>query len=284
MHELERRTCRAGGVLLLLVGVGLARAEERAPPTEQDARRAGVLAEQGEMRGALLTMHRVMREAPSEELRHSAREHLRQWGLEPQEILRLDPAAQKPEEVDALVARLTAARQLVRRQEVEVGFARHLAELSVLVRLGADGQAQVEAQAKDLARAVGVLLEVALSPKGGESVEEAQRLVEQLGLVGAKLEAARKAAAEGQLPAEVQNEVVAGVCLERLHRYSEWLSEENADAEELVRRDVARVLGRALFAYCEKHFPNCAAFKRGGEVIEFWRAAAKNPPPPADRF
>jgi hypothetical protein len=284
MRNLENRTCRAAGVLLLLLGACLARAEERAPPTERDVQRAEVLAEQGEMRGALLALLRVMREAPSEELRHAAREHLRQWGLEPQEILRLDPATQKPEEVDALIARLTATRQLLERQEMEANFARRLAELSVLVRLGADGQAQVEVQAKDLARAVGMLIEVALSPRGGESVEHARGMVEQLGLVGAKLEAARKAAAEGQLPAEVQSEVVAGVCLERLHRYSEWLSEENADAEELVRRDVARVLGRALFTYCDKHFPNCAAFKRGGEVIEFWRAAAKNPPPPGDRF
>jgi hypothetical protein len=98
-----------------------------------------------------------------------------------------------------------------------------------------------------------------------------------MGCVGVKLEAARKAVAEGKLAEDLKNEIIASACLNRLQQYQEWLDNEDNDEESQMRKAVARRLGMALFQFCEKHLQTTMTYRRENETVGFWRSASQVP-------
>ena len=86
--------------------------------------------------------------------------------------------------------------------------------------------------------------------------------------------AVRKAAAEGKLPPEIQNELVCSVCLHRLHRYREWLEERVENDEQPVRKQLAQRLGLALYKCLAAQYAQTAVYKRPSDDLDFWRDIA----------
>lgn len=247
------------------------------PPTEMELHRARLYAREGDMHAAVLTAFHVLREGPDEELREEARRRLREWGLTPQELLSLDPATIKPADLNALCERAAKQQAIGRRQELEMNYCEELAQAAVSIHRGADGRYVAQLSEPDMARALSGFIQVAFSTPATEQSEDAQRRLERMGCVGAKLEAARKAAAEGKLPGDLRNEVLAAACLRRLRHYQEWLEDEGDEGEGQMLKFVARQLGRALFQYCDQHLQATAAYRREHETVGFWRSAAQVP-------
>lgn len=242
--------------------------------SEQDLKQAELLADEGDLHGAVSLWFRILRQADSKDLRDEAREHLEHAGLTGQEILQLDPAAMKAEERDKLLSRLAAAAAQQKRQELDLGYAVSLLRAAVSSRPQTDGSFKVEVQPKDLARALDLMLQVALSEQGGEPSRDAQSQLERLGVVGTQVEAVRKAAAEGKLPSAVQSEIVCAVCLHQLERYRHWLEEREEQEDQGLRKQLARRLGLAVYKYLAAQHAQTAAFKRPSEDLDFWRDLA----------
>jgi len=242
--------------------------------TELDLKQAEVLAEEGDLHSAVTSWLKILRRAEEKDLRSEAREHLERLGLSKQEIFQLDPGALKPEEWDKLLSRLAAAVAQRQRQEADFDYARGVLQLAVSPRLDAAGKARIDVQPKELSRALDLMLQVALSETNGEHVREAQSELEQLGVTGAQVGAVRKAAAEGKLPPEIQNELVCSVCLHRLHRYREWLEERVENDEQPVRKQLAQRLGLALYKCLAAQYAQTAVYKRPSDDLDFWRDIA----------
>lgn len=250
----------------------------QAPPvTEMDLDRAQLLVQEGDTHAGLLTALRVLCEGADEELRGRARGMLQAWGFTAQELLTVDPAVMKPDDLNALCERAAKSQMVHRRNELEINFCVRLVHAAVRVGRGPDGHFSAAVNEADLARALNGLIQIALAAPPSETTEEAQRHLERMNCVGAKLEAVRKAAAEGKLPAELKNEIIAADCLHRLQQYREWLESEENEGEAQMRKAVARQLGMALFQYCEKNLQATAAFRRETETVGYWRTAAQVP-------
>lgn len=274
-------------VLTALFGAAVSRSSSGGEPVKLDQRaqtRVEICYEQGDVHTALPLALHLLREGPEEERRTWAREHLVAWGLTPQEILRLDPGAMKSDELEALLTRLAEARERALRERLELEHMREVLEAAVNVRFTAGGQAQVVVNVPDLARAVRNIAELALQPQGGQGAALATQALEESGLTGGKLEAAQKAAAQGTLPADLQTEIAAAVCLQRLREYHAWVTNEDLEEEEAIRRDLGRHLGLALFRFCQKNYAETTACKREKDLMEYWRQLAVSAPPRPQKF
>ena len=241
---------------------------------ELDLKQAALLAEEGDLHGAVTSWLKILRQAEEKDLRSEARERLETLGLSNQEIFQLDPGTLKPEEWDKLLSRLTAAAAQRQRQEIDLDYARGVLRMAVSPRLDAAGKVQIDVQPKELARALDLMLQVALSETNGEHLREAQSELEQLGITGAQVAAVRKAVAEGKLPPEVQSELVCAVCLQRLHKYRGWLEEREENEEQPVRKQLARRLGLALYKCLAAQYAQTAVYKRPSDDLDFWRDIA----------
>jgi len=238
---------------------------------EQDLKRADFLAEEGDLQGAVTLMFRILRQAEDKDLRSSAREHLGNMGLSSQEIFQLDPAALKPEDWDKLLTRLSAYDAQQRRLESDLDYSKSLLRAAVTVRLQQDGSAKVDVQSKDLARALELVLQVALAENGGEEAREAQSRLEELGIAGPQVEATRKTIAEGKLPPAVQNEIVCGLCIRALEKYRGWLEDREEHEDQAFRKQFALRFGTAVYKYLASQHAQTAIFKRPSEQLDFWR-------------
>lgn len=257
----------------------LAAAETPPAPlvTEMELERAQLLAHEGETHAALLVALRVLREGPDEELREGGRHALLSWGLTAQELLTVDPTTMKPEEFDALCERVANVQALQRRSEIEMNYCEQLVHCAVRIGRGRNGRFTVDVNEADLARALSGFIQVVFTMPSTQATEEAQRHLERMNCVGAKLEAARKSLLEGKLPVDVKDEITAAACLGRLQEYREWMDSEENDGEGQVRKSVARQLGTALFLHCEENFQGTAALRREHETVGYWRSAARVP-------
>ncbi|MCY3023623.1 MAG: hypothetical protein NTW87_31980 [Planctomycetota bacterium] len=261
-------------LLMLVLALGPAVAGEVPRLGEQDLKLAHVQAEEGDLHAAVLLWFRILRQADTKELRDEAREQLEHTGLSGQDIFQLDPAALKPADWEKLLTRLTAAAAQQQRQELDFDYAQGLLRAAVALCVDPAGKVKVEIQSKDLARALDLMVQLALSETDGEQVRKAQSELEHLGIVGPQVAALRKTMTDGKLPVEVQNELVCGVCLQRLHRYQEWLQEREEHDDSPARKQVAKKLGANVYKFLATNLAQTAAFKRSSEILDFWRDLA----------
>ncbi|HEY3322233.1 MAG TPA: hypothetical protein VGP72_17350 [Planctomycetota bacterium] len=240
------------------------------PADEVTVKEAQLLAEVGDLKGALPLLFRVLRQGPSEEVRSDAREHLQELGLTAQEIFQLDPATLKPEDAEKLYARLVSAHAQRKRDELDLEYARDLLHAAIAPRATSAGEIQVDVQPKDVAKALELLLNLALSDKGHESSRKAQKTLEEMGIAGPKVDLVRKEIVEGKLSPQFQDEMVCAACLHRLEKYREWVDEQDQDAEHLLRRRVAQRAGGALFKFLQKQYAQSPQFKQAAPQLSIW--------------
>lgn len=267
-------------VSLLLVGMlaGILSAGETRL-TEQDLRRAEILMEEGDVIGGVTLLFTVLRQSDNGDLRDDARGRLERSGLSRQEIFQLDPGVMKAEEWEKLLSRVSAAAAQRARQEMDLEYAEDLMHLAVAIRCGMAGEIRVDAQGKELARALEIMLRIAVSEGDSDRAREAQSMLERLGIAGARIDAVRKGIADGNLPPDMQNELVCDACLRRLKRYREWLEEGGEEEERLTQRQIARHMGMRIYRHVLKEYPQAAALKQAGELLDFWRGASKEKDP-----
>ncbi len=256
----------------------LSAVEPATPVTEMDLERAQLCAGEGDFQNALLLGLHILRKGPQEDLRESARQMLRDWGLVPQELLALDPTTLKPAELNALCDRVAQAQRARHRQGLEMTYCNELLESAVLIRRGGDGRFSTTFSDADLGRALNGLIQIAITQPATEHSEQALRRLEELGCVGARLEAIRKTIVEGTLPETVKNEVVASICLQRLRQYQQWIEAEGDEPDVQMRKELGRQLGLELFRFCEKELKATAAIQRDQDAMNFWRVPPTIPP------
>jgi len=239
--------------------------------------RAETLFDAGDVRGALKVFLQLLRkgkvEAAGENYRESARDFLTAHGLTAQELFKLDPDALAAEDFGTLAERVATARARRRKQELELAYGRELAAAAVDAGFDEKGGVAVTVREKDLAAALAMLFNVALGEGAGEHVTGAQGELEALGVIGAQVEPARKAAAEGRLPEEVKTNAVAVVLCRRLQDYRETLEAEPnpEDAGDTERRKVARELGEKFLRYLSRQHAGSPAFESARETLDWWR-------------
>ena len=250
---------------------------------EQDLKHAGILAEEGDLQGAVSLLFRILRQADNKDLRSDAREHLGNLGLSSQEIFQLDPATLKPEEWDKLLTRLAANGAQQRRLESDLDYSKNLLRAAVPLRLQQDGSVKVDVQSKDLAHALELVLQVALAETGGEEVREAQSRLEELGIAGPQVEATRKTIAEGKLPPAVQNEIVCGLCIRWLEKYRGWMEDREEHEDQAFRKQLALRLGTGLYKYLASQYAQTAVFKRPSDQLDYWREMSAPRKPEAEK-
>ena len=280
MDELKR------GITVLLLSclfVAPALCGEDAPPAplaelgEAAFVRAEMLFSEGDTRGALKLLLQLLRkgkvEGEGENYRESAREFLISHGLTAQELFKLEPDALSEEDLDKLALRVNASRARQKRQEIELAYGRELAEAAVELNLDEKGALTLTVREADLAKALSMLFGVALGEGAGPHVTDAQGELEALGVIGAKVEAAQKAAAEGKLPEEVKAEAVAVVLCRKLQHYREVLDSEpdHEDLGDAERRKVVREFGEKILKYVALHHTGSPALEHARETLDWWR-------------
>jgi len=261
-------------VAVLLFAVNLSRAGEEQRIGEQDLKHASILAEEGDLQGAISLLFKALRQAENKDLRSDAREHLGNMGLSSQEVFQLDPASLKPEDWDKLLTRLAANAAQQRRLESDLDYSKALLRAAVNLRVQQDGSVKVDVQSKDLARALELVLQVALAEAGGEETREAQSRLEELGIAGPQVEATRKTIAEGKLSPAVQNEIVCGLCMHLLEKYRGWMEEREEHEDQAFRKQLALRLGVGVYKYMAAQYAQTAVFKRPSDQLDFWREIA----------
>jgi len=271
------------GILAVAIAVKLLAAGEAERVGEADLKHADILAEEGDLQGAVTLFFKVLRQADDKDLRNTARDHLAALGLTGQEIFQLAPAALKPEDWDKLLGRLTANVAQQRRRGLDLDYAKGLLQAAVVLRIQPDGNVKVDLQPKDLAHALELLLQVALTDTDTEEGRDAQGRLEHLGIVGPQVEVVRKSIAEGKLSAPIQNELVCGVCLQLLEKYREWLEEREEHEDQAFRKQLARRVGTAIYKYLAAQHAQTATFKRPSDHLDFWRDISAPPVPGADK-
>jgi len=265
---------RIGSVVLLGLAATFSRAGDVPRFGEHDLKQAHILAEEGDLHGAITLYFKILRLADNKDLRSDAREQLEHLGLSGQETFQMDPAALKPVDWDKLLSRLTTAAALRQRQELDLGYAEGLLRAAVGMCIDQAGNLKVEVQTKDLLRALDLMLQVAMAETQDEHVREAQSELERLGIAGPQVPALRKAVTDGKLSPELQSELVCGVCLQRLRKYREWLEERAEQEDEPPRKPLARRLGLSVYKYLAAQHAQSAAFKNPSDVLNFWRDMA----------
>ena len=252
-------------------------------PGEADLRHAGILAQEGDLPGAVTLWFKVLRQADNQDLRSEARENLAELGLTGQEIFQLAPAALKPEDWDRLLTRLSVNAAQQRRRELDIEYAKGLLRSGVVLRIQPDGKIKVEVQPKDLTRALELLLQIALAETDPEGARDAQSRLESLSIVGPQVEVVRKSVAEGKLSAALQNELVCGVCLHLLEKYRGWLEEREEHEDAGFRKQLARRFGVAIYKYLAAQHTQTATFKRPSDHLDYWRDLSAPPTPAAEK-
>ena len=269
---------------LLLTALSLAAimacTEERpGSPDERAYKTARVLAEEGDLRRALPLLFKILRESASREFKGEARERLQSYGLSSQEIFQIEPGTMKIEEFDKLIARVSSNIATRRRQEMDMEYAQQLLQVCVSSRMRADGEMTLEVQSRELARALEMMLHLALSETSNDATREAQSLLEQLGIAGPKIEPLRRAIAGAELPPEIQNPLLINVCLRRLEHYREWLDDDDANGD---KKAMARELGAALARYLQKNHPQAPQLKNASDLLGLFRDLSPVAPPRAE--
>jgi hypothetical protein len=236
---------------------------------EAALKRVETLLEEGDVATGVPLLFKILRDAPDKEHRKDARETLEKMGVSKAEILQLDPALLKPEDMEKFNTR--ARERLVRKLDVE--YAKDLMRTAVSPRVSA-GEVVFDVHQKELCRSIELLLQAALVENGGDVAREAQEELEEMGIVGARVAAVKQAFAIGEVPAEVQKEVIFNVCLNRLDRYKDWMEDDGPGAEDTARRHVARDLGASILKYLQKHHGQSPRLQRS-DVLDYWRGEAK---------
>jgi citrate lyase gamma subunit len=260
--------------LSLAACCGLVSPAEVAPLGERDLKQADVSAGEGDLQSAITLLFKILRRAEEKEIRGEAREQLERLGVTKQEIFSLDPATFKPDDWEKLLARVETAMSQRHRQKLDAEYAEGLLHAAIACRIMPGGTVKVAINPKDLAQGLDLLLRVALAEGGAERSRDAQETLEQLGVAGPQVDVVRKAAADGALPAAIQNEIVCAACIHRLHRYREWVESTGEEQGDLVRRQLARQFGVALFKYLSTQHAQTPAMKRPSETLDFWRDLA----------
>ena len=250
---------------------------------EQDLKHAEFLAAEGDPQGAVTLMFKILRQATDKDLRSDAREHLVNMGLSSQEILQLDPAALKPEDWDKLLTRLSAQEAQQRRRESDLEYSENLLRAAVSVRVQQDGSVKADVQSKDLARALELVLQVALEGNGGEGAREAQSRLEELGIAGPQVEATRKTILEGNIPPAVQNEIICGICIRLLEKYRGWMEDREEQEDQVFRKRQALRMGTVVYKYLASQHAQTAIFKHSSELLDFWRDMSASRIPEAEK-
>jgi len=235
-------------------------------------KRAQALSDEGDLSGALPLIFAVMRNAPNADLAHDAREQLEHMGLTGQEIFKLDPVALKGEELESLLLRLRATSTLRRRQELDMDHAEGLLELAVVPKSAANGEIGVQVQVKELAQALELLIQVALSEVSSDKAREAQALLARMGISGPRAEVVKKACAEGKLPPDVESLVVCSACLGRLERYQKVLNDPAEDVDALAHKRAALDIGLGLYKYLRTLHAQAPAVKTPSDLMDFWQS------------
>ncbi|MBI3832402.1 MAG: hypothetical protein HY291_22955 [Planctomycetes bacterium] len=265
------------GIAAALMAAALAAAEPEAPG-EHELLRAQVLSEQGDLKQALTLLTQVLRGAKEDDLRTSAREELEHMGLNDQEIFKLDPTKALPEELDALIKRIGAYQAHQRRLHVDHDYAMEVLRGALVLRFDHAPEVQAAMQVKDAARAVEMLIGLALDEKGGDIARESQEFLEDIGVAGAKIETTRKDVAEGKLAEEVLKEATAVTLFIRLREYKEWRENNEIDEEQLLRQKIGKDFGLLIFTYLKTNHANSAAFRRNVELNMYWNGVAAERP------
>lgn len=269
--------------LLAVLACACLRAADEAIPDEHMLRSARTAAEEGDMRGALTLYFKVLRLAPNKENRSNAREYLELLGLSGPEIFQLDPAALKHDEWERLIVRLNAIRAQRKREALDLEYAQGLLKLAITPQVGLtteppavegtviEPDVRIDIQPRELTRGLATLLELALAPTGGDSSRRAQLMLERLGISGARVEGVRTEVAEGKLPPELQRDLVAAVCIERLQSYRGWIEERGGEEDAAQRQRMAKRLGTALIRFLQKQQPQSPLMKQPSPTLDFWR-------------
>jgi hypothetical protein len=244
-------------------------AAEDARPAEKELGKAKLLAEEGDLRRSVPLLFEVLRKTESDGARQESHNYLEALGFSRQEIFQLDPSLLSVEEWTRLLNKLNTASAERQRQAVDSDYAQGLLRLAITPHTDASGALSVDVQPKDLARALEILLKVALSDNG-ERGRDAQARLEALGISGPKAETIRKAAVEGKLPAEVQNEVVCELLMQNLSKYKEWSEKAEDNDENATQKAVGTERGTALFKLLKKEYGQTAAFKRHSDLSDYW--------------
>ncbi len=242
---------------------------------------ARVLTELGDVRGALPIIFRLLRTSATEDMRSNARSYLDHMGMTAQEVFQLDPAAMKPEDLDKLAARLGVARVQLERAQLDIQYAQSLLRLAVQPRMNAAGEIQVAVQAREIQTALEMLLELALSTLAeNDTALQAQRVLENMSIAGARVEAVRKEIAAGALSPQTLDEATCGVCLVALEQYRGWAEQQDQSPDSVARRRYAKRIGPALFMYLQKQYAKAPQLRELLQQRNIWREPVA--PPHAD--
>jgi hypothetical protein len=238
---------------------------------ERTLARAKVLVEESDFVSAIPLLIDALRRAENEEVRKNAREELEDLGLTRQEVFAFDAAGMTADDWSKLLKRVNATALAHKRQELDFDYAVGLLNLAVVPRSAPAGAATVEIDSKQLARALDLLMQLALTD--GDKGTEAQARLEALGIFGPKAESTRKAVAEGTVPAAIQTEVACTVCIQQLAKYKEWAERTPENDEQSDQKAVGIERGKALYFFMKKDYLQAAAFKRDNPVLSYWETA-----------
>lgn len=257
--------------LLLLIAATPLLAE---PMTDWDHRRLEVLVDNGHESDALRLLIGWAQD-PDEETRERAGEILHGWGLKRSQVFKLD-AANLPDDVETkLVEQVRAWRNEMLDAELKSETARALLTRAVRIQ-HKDEAPRVILDKTALYAGLDLKFQLAMMESDVWPAEHAREQAMALGLIGPKLAAIGPVLEQRALPQTLIDQVVAGILIDRLWEFHDWL--EDLDHEgggghermqatvELVGFDIVTVLDEEPYASAP------VLTGEGQEVLKLWRA------------